>query len=410
MSKSNSNSDLSAVGRAVISDTSGAVAIIFALTMLPVFLMVGLALDGARGYSTKAKLSAVLDAAALATAKTMRDQNLDDDAVLAIAQKYVTIHMAPDVAKKITAEPVTISVDRDSSTVRLDLTAHVANNFGGVINIPKFEVSQSATAAFGAKEVELGMMLDVSGSMGDFGKINDLKAAVTTLLEVMMPEAGGNSKVRIGIAPFSASVNAGIYAPKVRSGGTGTTCVSERKGPNAFTDAAPVDGDKLGHVPNMCPVSTVHAITDNKADLLTATAALHPAGSTAGHLGAAWAWYLISPMWNGAVWTGANAPKAYDSNRVIKSVLLMTDGMFNTQYELSANGTSAVQALAICKNMRDKGIVVYTVGFQAPPDALVILRACASGPAYHYDATDAASLNAAFAKIAADLTELRLVR
>lgn len=395
---------------AFANDRGGAVAIIFAFTIIPVFLTVGLAIDGARGYSTKSKLGAVLDAAALATAKSMRDKDLDDDAVLEIAKKYVEIHMAPEMAKRVTAQPVLVAVDRAANTIKLDLTAHVANNFAGLVNIPQFEVRHSATAAFGAKEVELGMMLDVSGSMSDFGKIEDLKTAVTSLLEVMMPDGGGNAKVRIGIAPFSASVNAGDYASLVRAGPLANTCVSERKGPNAFTDAAPVSGDKLGHVPRMCPTSKVLAITDNKGDLQTATAALDPAGATAGHLGAAWAWYLVSPSWNGAVWSGSNAPKAYDNNSVIKSVLLMTDGMFNTQYELAANGTSAAQAIALCQNMKAKGILVYTVGFQAPPDALAILRQCATGPAYYFDATSAASLNAAFSRIAADLTELRLVR
>ncbi len=396
--------------RAFASDHGGAVAIIFALTVIPVFLIVGLALDGARGYSTKLKVSAVLDAAALATAKTMRDKDLDDAEVLDLAQKYVTAHMSQDLVKRITSSPVSAKVDRTTNTVKLDLKAYVQNNFGGIINIPQFEVASSATAAFGVKEVELGMMLDVSGSMADFGKINDLKVAVRTLLDVMIPDSGGSAKVRIGIAPFSNAVNAGSYASSVRSSGISHTCVSERKGTNAFTDAAPVGVDKLGHAPRSCPGSTVLAITDRKSDLISASDSLSPGGSTAGHLGAAWAWYLVSPQWNGSVWTGSNQPKPYGNNSVIKSVILMTDGMFNTQYELAANGNSAAQAIAVCNSMKANGILVYTVGFQAPSDALAILRNCASGPLYYFDATDGASLTAAFSKIAADLTELRLVR
>lgn len=396
--------------RAFADDHSGAVAIIFALTVIPVFLIVGLALDGARGYSTKMKVGAALDAAALATAKTMRDKDLNDAEVLELAQKYVTVHMSQDLPKHITSSPVSATVDRTAHTVKLDLTAYVENNFGGIINIPQFEVKSTATAAFGVKEVELGMMLDVSGSMADFGKIGDLKVAVRTLLDVMIPDSGGNAKVRIGIAPFSNAVNAGSYASSVRAGGVSHTCVSERKGTNAFTDAAPVGGDKLGHAPRSCPSSTVLAITDRKPDLISANDSLSPGGTTAGHLGAAWAWYLVSPQWNGSVWSGSNQPKPYSTNSVIKSVILMTDGMFNTQYELAANGNSATQAIAVCNSMKAKGILVYTVGFQAPADALAILRNCATGPLYYFDATDASSLNAAFSKIAADLTELRLVQ
>lgn len=395
--------------QAFADDQCGAVAIIFALTVIPVFLIVGLALDGARGYSTKAKLGATLDAAALATAKTMRDKDLTDDEVIALAQKYVDAHES-GYRQARGVNSVSVDINRSANTIKLDLKAFVDNNFAGIINIPQFEVSQTASAAFGVKEIELGMMLDVSGSMDDYGKINDLKTAVGTLLNVMLPDSGGNAKVKIGIAPFAASVNAGSYSDTVRSGSSFNTCVSERKGPNAFTDAAPEGGDKLGHKPLWCPSSPILAITDQKADLQTATAALSPSGSTAGHLGAAWAWYLISPQWSGSVWSGPNAPKPYNASGVIKSVILMTDGMFNTQYELTSNGTSARQATELCKNMKAQGVLVYTVGFQAPADALAILQTCASGTSYYFDATDAKSLNSAFAQIAADLTELQLTR
>ena len=38
----------------------------------------------------------------------------------------------------------------------------------------------------------------------------------------------------------------------------------------------------------------------------------------------------------------------------------MTDGEYNKQYY---GGDSATQALAICKQMRDQGIKVFTIGF-----------------------------------------------
>ena len=59
-----------------------------------------------------------------------------------------------------------------------------------------------------------------------------------------------------------------------------------------------------------------------------------------------------------------------------KIAILMTDGEYNTQYDVNgintdrtpgagaaANGTSATQAKALCTGMKAKGIEVYTVGF-----------------------------------------------
>ena len=392
-------------------DVRGTVAIMFALAIFPVMLTVGLAIDGARGYYTRSKLGAVLDAAALATAKTMRDRDLTDAEVRTIAAAYVTRHMGSDAGRRIVTDDVVVAIDRERNQIRLDVTAHVTNYFGPLVNVPSFEVAQSATAVFGVKEIELGMMLDVSGSMADFGKIDDLKGAVRTLLDIMMPADGGAAKVKVGIAPYSWAVNAGAFAGTVKgnAGDPANLCVSERRGGAAFTDAPPTGGNTLGNRTDRCPASTILPITSRKADLNTHVDGLEPRGATAGHLGAAWAWYLISPDWTG-IWPAESQPKAYSDTRVIKSVILMTDGMFNTEYELDNNGASAAQAAAVCANIKARGIIVYTIGFQAPGEVLPLLRGCATTPDYFFDVQNSAALNAAFARIAADLTELRLSR
>ncbi len=41
----------------------------------------------------------------------------------------------------------------------------------------------------------------------------------------------------------------------------------------------------------------------------------------------------------------------------------MTDGEYNLQFTGSATNSSAKQALMLCKQMRDNGVKVYTIGF-----------------------------------------------
>ena len=388
-------------------DETGTIALLFALSILPVFIAVGLAIDGSRAYSTRARVSAVLDAAALATAKSMRDRDLSDAEVNIIAARYVTEHMKRVTGSGITNEPVVVNIDRIRASIRLELTAHIVNFIGPIINVPRFDIVQSATAMYGTKNVEVGMMLDVSGSMADAGKINDLKSAVTALLDIMIPGTGANDRVKIGIAPFSTSVNAGAYASLVKTGDPKITCVSERTGTTAFTDDAPISGDQLGHKATRCPENEILALTSSRLDLVSNVNALTPNGSTAGHLGIAWAWYLISPSWQ-KIWPSASQPKAYADPRLIKSIILMTDGMFNVEYERTQNGSSAEQALTLCNNVKAQNVIVYTIGFQAPTDALALLRSCATSPSYFFDAQDGSALREAFTKIAADLTELRL--
>jgi hypothetical protein len=76
-------------------------------------------------------------------------------------------------------------------------------------------------------------------------------------------------------------------------------------------------------------------------------------GMTAGHLGIAWAWYLLSPEWD-RVWPSDSAPRAYNDPDHMRVAIIMSDGEFNTSYE-SANGGSEAQARELCDNMKAKG-------------------------------------------------------
>jgi hypothetical protein len=150
--------------------------------------------------------------------------------------------------------------------------------------------------------------------------------------------------------------------------------------------------------------------------LRSAVDGLAAVGGTAGHIGTAWGWYLLSPNWT-SVWPNDSDPRPYGTD-VVKAVLLMTDGAFNTSYkngnmnstDVSAAGSSPYQAMQLCSNMKAAGIMVYSVAFQSPPAAEALLRACASSPADYYDATTAADLKSNFRDIADKLTSLRISR
>ena len=153
-------------------------------------------------------------------------------------------------------------------------------------------------------------------------------------------------------------------------------------------------------------------MTESKDQLRTAVDGLTTGGATAGHLGAAWAWGLVSPEW-ASVW-GGTPPAAYGDGRTEKYVILMTDGIYNTVGGKSNgdHGSTATQsqrfAQDTCTAMKAKGIVVYTIGFQAPNDAKNELKRCASTPAKFYDASTPGNLRDAFRAIATEINSLRL--
>jgi hypothetical protein len=263
------------------------------------------------------------------------------------------------------------------------------------------------------------VQLDVTGSMRG-RKLADLKTAFGNMLEIMLPDGGTPNKVRISLAPFAGGVNAGDYAAAVSDGRSNDGCVYERRSAGDQASEAPAVGALSFKVaadlrrPQACPSSApIQPLTDNKDVLRRTVNDYRDSTSTAGHLGSAWAWYLLSPQWS-AIWPVSAQPAEYDDAKTAKYVVLMTDGIYNTVGGASDgdHGTAARQstqfALDTCAAMRDKGIIVYTIGFEAPEDAKDMLRTCASSPSKFFDATDGTLLASAFSAIAAEINNLRL--
>jgi hypothetical protein len=159
-------------------------------------------------------------------------------------------------------------------------------------------------------------------------------------------------------------------------------------------------------------------LTNDKTTLMNKVKNLTLGGSTAGHLGTAWAWYTLSTNWN-SLWPVANQA-ATASDSVKKYAILMTDGEYNTEYDTNGvkvgsrnagsavNGTSTTQARELCKNMKADGITVYTVGFGDGMTATAkeTLRQCATDSTKYYDAGNGDELKSAYLDIALKLTSL----
>lgn len=214
-----------------------------------------------------------------------------------------------------------------------------------------------------------------------------------------------------------------------------SNCVSERVGGQSTTDAAPstaLVGLNYASTSNACdtgtgiiPLTTDTAALHNRINSLTAT------GSTAGQVGAAWGWYMVSPNW-GYLWpSAANRPAAYGTPETQKIVVLMTDGAFNSPYCQgviardaltgsgattdhincnATNGSSASQTIAICNAMKQRNIIVYTVGFHIDNDAtaMSVFSQCATDSSHFFLADDRVTLQNAFQQIGQSISQLRL--
>ena len=266
---------------------------------------------------------------------------------------------------------------------------------------------------------------------------NNVTANTMSLINSYGPSEGNySSGGRIWCAHYGCSYRTFYTAAGGINSFAASNCVSERT-TSAFTDAAPNTtrlGFNYASSGNGCIDKQIVPLTANKATLKSLVNGLVAEGSTAGHLGLAWGWYMISPSF-GYLWPSASQPAAYGRTNLLKAVVFMTDGDFNTPYcdgVISAdaltgsgatsdhincnapNGASRYQAEQLCTAIKAPAnkTVLFTVGFDLASNsaALSFLEDCASGPEYFYQADTGADLTQAFRSIAQSLSDLRISR
>ncbi|MGE0025171.1 MAG: VWA domain-containing protein [Hyphomicrobium sp.] len=432
-----------AVLRRLGQDTSGSVAIMFALMFVALALFVGGAVDIGRWLQARQQTIAAMDAAVLAGGRVLQF----DDQDVAGARLAASRYYAENVKDRTEVIDDTISFDAVENNTAFAATGNAYLrttflNFAHISRLPLLDNSQTqfskAILRAGGQsnsDVEIAMMLDVTGSMMGT-KITDLKTAATDLVNIVISDAQNMNPVRMAIIPFAEGVRLPSSANTMARGnpsasvtvGSGrnartyyrTPCVVERKGTNKFTDVAPgannyvmtlydSDGSCLPTADELMP------LTKDKDALKSRIQNLVLSGSTAGQVGTAWAWYTLSPNWN-TLWGASSAASAFGSG-TRKIAILMTDGEYNLQYNTNGvsastgvNGSSTTQARSLCAAMKDKSITVYTVGFALGGNqtAIETLNQCATNPSTAYTADNGAQLKQAFRDIALKINQLYL--
>lgn len=426
-----------------VDDQSGAVALIFALACAVILMSIGLAIDVARHESFAGRLQQSLDGTALTAAKMLSDLNVKDDEIQRRAEAFFRAQAETIGIPVADVSPLKITIDRSGPSVEVLGNMHASSLFGGLFTVPRLQqINRRSKVIYDMTSVELAMVLDITGSMSTKGKLQDLKHASKDVIDTLFDGALNDTNVKIALAPYSASVNAGEFSNDVTALPTSTscykpcwwcqrictnvtgslvdTCVLERQGGDAFTDAAPSGVAKLPNVSSLasippnytCPTASVIPLSDrtHRDDLKAAIDGYAAGGATAGHIGTAWGWYLLSPSWAN-VFPAESAPGAYGDSKAQKSMIVMTDGEFNTSYTGAADQTAASYDYfdQLCAAVKADGITVYTVGFDLNlPAALAHLQSCASSAQNFYDAKTGAQLKDAFKDIANKLGNLHV--
>ncbi|MEZ5908593.1 MAG: pilus assembly protein [Hyphomicrobiaceae bacterium] len=420
------------------ADRRGNIAMMAAILIVPMVGLVGASVDYAKALQMRSRMQSALDAAVLAAG---REFQVSQDISKATARA------AAYFLEQTSGLPVTLatnSVDPNTLTLRLGAQGAAQTPFLHLVGYQSLSVEAGAEAKLavggnGQMSFEISMMLDVTGSMSG-SKIDSLKLAAKDLVDIVVWDDQSQYTSRLALVPFSESVRVGspIGSQITVAGGSrydfidrsgrgrryyhAVDCVTERTGPQKFTDAAPAGTDKVGRMysaSGACgPSNQIMPLTSDKTAIKGLIDSFVATGTTAGHLGTAWAWYMLSPNW-ASVLPQSSQPVAYGTPQVKKIAILMTDGEYNTEYCNGVNdgtincnapnGSSTSQARALCTNMKAAGITVYAVGFQVGGSARDTLRDyCATDTTYYYDAADGEALRQAFRDIALKIAQLRL--
>jgi Flp pilus assembly protein TadG len=489
--------------RSAARDERGSVAIMFALTTVVVLAVVGGAVDFGRAVLAREKLQSTVDSAALAAARIWQtEQDID------LAEQKAIIHFNAMKPEGVDAKLTKLAPDTEQNTLTIEAQATVKTPFLSMVREDSIVVTTRAQAKFcigcrggggGGNDgysIEVAMMLDVTGSMAG-QRIVDLKDAAKDLVKILVWDDQSEHTSRISIVPFSASVNAGPelgkvvahspadsvkfafrdgkdrtwYRPKETKKGVTTYgyCLSERQGSAAYTDATPTGSARLPIVYNSSaslsgcePAASIVPLTSNKSSLNETIESLKADGFTAGAIGTAWAWYMLSPTWWSGIAANVHAngrPAAYPplpsgcskweacpaasriGGDVRKFAVLMTDGEYNQQHCdggskvtgasipdrnagpgnsekadcSSALGSASTQTAALCTAMKKAGIIVYTVGFGLGTTGaqVTLLKNCASEDGHFstpgklfYNTQTGTELRSAFRHIATSIASL----
>lgn len=425
--------------RALPTDRRGAVAIIFALTLIPVLGFIGGAIDYARAYAAKTKLQTALDAAILAAGATLA---MTEEERIAYAKQVFEANYPPGKTAAPATPVINISAE---GVITGSVDAKLPSAILGLLGITDFKVAAESEARIVSKiDGEVVLVLDYSGSMGSKGKYQAMRDAAIDLVNTLS-QKGTNDKVKFGLVPFAGEVYTTLpneYVIDQTGFGNWTACTADRKWPFNTQDSTPTSDDETkwgypcpeqnngkgkgagkgkgkgkgkGNQPPACTVYDhctaysarnviIRPLTNDFPAVINQLKAMTPGGYTHISLALEFGWHVISP--NPPYSEGVS----YGTEDVLKAIVLLTDGQQTSPGwgpGESHNVTKAEKNLEdLCTNVKAKDVMLITVAFDLKDKAtLNRLRDCATSSNHFFDASTNSDLAQAFQAITGHLVK-----
>jgi Flp pilus assembly protein TadG len=194
----------SGVLRRFAAAATGNVAMMYALALLPAMGAAGAAIDLGQAVVLRQRLAETADMTALALGSM---PGLTDAQKSAKALEFFEANFPDGKLGQTTS----VNVVSTSSTITVAANGKVSTAFMQLFGMAELDVGVEAEVTLSTSGVEIALALDNTGSMGQAGKLDALKSSMTSLINILMPNATSNN-VKMGLVPFSESVRLDVPA------------------------------------------------------------------------------------------------------------------------------------------------------------------------------------------------------
>ena len=220
--------------RGFLKQTSGNVAVIAGLAIIPIISVLGLALDFQLVVTKKNTIQQILDATLIAAARDRQTGTPQPEVISKAQSLFESLRAANDPT--ITCDPVQASFAADTENLSAVVDCRQPTTLSAIFGRENFNFRVNSGSTFGIGKIDVAFVFDLSGSMNcpanlqvgfdsqacAFGQDNGetrmdvLKEAAREAVDLLLQANGRpDSEIRIAMTGYTDAVNAGSFFDQV---------------------------------------------------------------------------------------------------------------------------------------------------------------------------------------------------
>ena len=207
--------ELRCVWRDYARDERGAITFLVLVLFIGIILLTGFALDLAKHESVRADLQSAADRGALAAASLRQSVGEDAATQDEVNEKLTAMIKSYVSTRSLSRDPAEITVSSNITDqvrqIDVSVTSQMPTDFFRMVGVDRLDVSARSQAKEGLGDIEISMVLDTSGSMGNpASKIASLRREASDFVATVMNN-NPDGTVTFNVVEYDTHVNVGPW-------------------------------------------------------------------------------------------------------------------------------------------------------------------------------------------------------